>query len=92
MSLITHLVPPALQAGDGLLLSQVLQDSVHSFGPALVRVQTGTQAHSAPTRRLEHLRVSLQQRGYARTNPAHLRSVDLKPEAAAPTRTCRNNS
>lgn len=83
-----HLISPPPQAGEGLLLSQGLQHSVHSLGPLPIRVQVATQRHSATVRGSEHLRVPTQQRSYVRRNPANLCPVYLKPAAGSAAGAC----
>lgn len=83
-----HLIPPALQAGQCLLLSELLQHRVHSLGPLLISVQAAVQSHSAAVRRTEHVREPSQQRGDVRGNPPDLRPVDLQPGAGGAAGAC----
>lgn len=80
----SDLIPPSSEAGQRVLLPEGQQDLVHSLRPALIRVQTLAQGHSAPARRGKHLRVPRQERRDVGSNPANLRAVHLKPEAAGP--------
>lgn len=87
-----HLVSPALEAGQRGLLSQRLQHSVHSLGPVAVRVQAGTQGHSAILWRTEHLLVPWQKGGDQRRDPTHLHFINHKSAAGAAAGACGDKS